>query len=95
MGQLPKQVWRCRVAVQEGMPAWANQGSTCLCNYGAACAASPCCSPTFTLVLFSAPACRSFTLLMSKGYLQAVETLRNRLMASEWELGLRPIALQV
>jgi hypothetical protein len=32
---------------------------------------------------------------MSKGYLQAVETLRNRLMASEWELGLRPIALQV
>ena len=38
---------------------------------------------------------RSFTLLMSKGYLQAVETLRNRLMASEWELGLRPIALQV
>ncbi|PRW58310.1 hypothetical protein C2E21_3288 [Chlorella sorokiniana] len=37
----------------------------------------------------------SFTLLMSKGYLRAVEALRNRLMASEWELGLRPIALQM
>ena len=36
----------------------------------------------------------SFTLLMSKGYIRTVESLRNRLMASEWELGLRPIALQ-
>lgn len=32
---------------------------------------------------------------MSKGYLRTVEAMRNRLMASEWELGLRPIALQL
>jgi len=31
----------------------------------------------------------------SQGYLRAVEALRQRLMASEWELGLRPIALQL
>ncbi|KAL4426159.1 hypothetical protein ABPG77_007441 [Micractinium sp. CCAP 211/92] len=36
----------------------------------------------------------SFTLLISKGYLRTVETMRTRLMASEWELGQRPIALQ-
>lgn len=30
-----------------------------------------------------------------QGYLRAMEALRNRLMASEWELGLRPIALQM
>lgn len=35
----------------------------------------------------------SFTLLMSKGYLQAVDQMRNRLLASEWELGQRPVAL--
>jgi hypothetical protein len=34
----------------------------------------------------------SFTLLMSKGYLQTVEQLRDALMATEWELGLRPVA---
>lgn len=39
--------------------------------------------------------CASFTLLLSKGYLRTVETVRNRLMVSEWELGLRPIALQL
>lgn len=33
--------------------------------------------------------------LVSQGYLRAVEALRDRLMASEWELGLRPIALQL
>jgi len=33
----------------------------------------------------------SFTLLMSKGYLQAVEQLRNRLMATEWELTSKPM----
>jgi len=37
----------------------------------------------------------SFTLLLSKGYLRTVESLRCRLMASEWELGQRPIALQL
>lgn len=37
----------------------------------------------------------SFTLLLSKGYLRTVETVRNRLMVSEWELGQRPIALQL
>ena len=37
----------------------------------------------------------SFTLLMSKGYLQTVEQLRDTLMASEWELGLRPMAMQM
>ena len=41
------------------------------------------------------PPPRSFTLLISKGYLRTVEALRNRLMASEWELGQRPIALQL
>lgn len=38
--------------------------------------------------------CNSFTLLISKGYLRTVEAMRSRLMASEWELGQRPIALQ-
>ncbi len=38
---------------------------------------------------------QSFTLALSKTYLRTVESLRNRLMVSEWELGLRPIALQV
>ena len=37
----------------------------------------------------------SFTLLMSKGYLQTVEQLRDALLSTEWELGLRPIALQM
>ncbi|KAG7672251.1 hypothetical protein Ndes2526B_g06762 [Nannochloris sp. 'desiccata'] len=37
----------------------------------------------------------SFTLLMSKGYLQTVEQLRDALLSTEWEIGLRPIALQM
>ena len=37
----------------------------------------------------------SFTLLMSKGYLQTVEQLRDKLLSTEWEIGLRPIALQM
>jgi hypothetical protein len=37
----------------------------------------------------------SFTLLMSKGYLQAVEQLRNRLMATEWDLTGKPMAMQL
>ena len=105
MGQLPKQVWRCR------WQAWARLGwgsyhtsahqaqqnrsgpGRALNSSTHPCAASPCCHCLFPRCVVC-PCC-SFTLLMSKGYLQAVETLRNRLMASEWELGLRPIALQV
>lgn len=30
-----------------------------------------------------------------QGYMRTVETLRDRLLATEWELGLRPIALQL
>lgn len=37
----------------------------------------------------------SFTLALSKGYLRTTDTLRNKLMVSEWELGRRPIALQM
>ena len=37
----------------------------------------------------------SFTILMSKGYLQTVDQLRDKLMATEWELGLKPIAMQL
>ncbi|KAL4853631.1 Phospholipase A I [Chlorella vulgaris] len=37
----------------------------------------------------------SFTLALSKGYLRTTDTLRNKLMVSEWELGRRPIALQI
>lgn len=37
----------------------------------------------------------SFTLALSKTYIRAVDGLRNRLMVTEWELGLRPIALQM
>ena len=37
----------------------------------------------------------SFTLLMSKGYVQTVEQLRDKLLATEWEIGLRPIAMQM
>lgn len=37
----------------------------------------------------------SFTLLMSKGYLQTVDQLRDKLLTTEWEIGLRPIALQL
>jgi hypothetical protein len=32
---------------------------------------------------------------MTKGYLQTVEQLRDSLLASEWEIGLRPLALQM
>lgn len=49
-------------------------------------------------IVIPSPTCRlhhSFTLLMSKGYMRTVESLRNRLMAGEWELGARPIALQL
>lgn len=35
----------------------------------------------------------SFTMAMSRGYLQTVDQLRDSLMASEWELGARPMAL--
>lgn len=37
----------------------------------------------------------SFTLLMSKSYLQTMDQLRDKLMAAEWEVGLRPMALQM
>lgn len=37
----------------------------------------------------------SFTLLMSKGYLQTVDQLRDKLLATEWEFGVRPISLQL
>lgn len=37
----------------------------------------------------------SFTLLMSKGYLQTMEQLRDKLLATEWEIGVRPMALQM
>ena len=37
----------------------------------------------------------SFTLLMSKGYLQTVDQLRDKLLATEWELGVRPISMQL
>ena len=37
----------------------------------------------------------SFTLLMSKSYLMVVDQLRDSLMAAEWEVGLRPMALQM
>lgn len=37
----------------------------------------------------------SFTMLMSKGYVQTVDQLRDALLTTEWEIGLRPIALQL
>ena len=37
----------------------------------------------------------SFTLALSKGYLRTVDSVRDKLMVSEYELGLRPIALQM
>lgn len=37
----------------------------------------------------------SFTLLMSKGYLATTDQLRDKLMAFQWELGLRAMALQI
>lgn len=37
----------------------------------------------------------SFTLAMSKGYLQTVDQLRDKLMATEWDIGLRPLAMQM
>jgi hypothetical protein len=37
----------------------------------------------------------SFTLLMTRGYLQTVDQLRDSLLSTEWEIGLRPLALQM
>ena len=37
----------------------------------------------------------SFTILMSRGYLQTVDQLRDCLLTTEWEIHLRPLALQM
>lgn len=85
-------------------PAWGRVYSSAL--YAQLCAhplahhprCSPALSPPFTPPPHITPTpphpTPSFTLLISKGYLRTVETMRTRLMASEWELGQRPIALQ-
>ncbi len=35
-----------------------------------------------------------FTEVMSKGYLEAVHRLRGRMMVTEWELSLKPLAMR-